>query len=80
MTPYGKLVMRHYPNILASELKKDNIKIFIHGHLHKRDFHMEDGIYIVSPGSIAFSRDKYDEGYLVLEITEDDVKATFIDL
>ena len=79
-TPYGALLMQHKPNISILELKKQKIKIFVYGHLHKRDFHQEDGIYFVSPGSIAFSRDQYSEGYVILDITKEDVKATFFDL
>ncbi len=79
-TPYGKLLMKHIPSISKEELKKNNIKIFVFGHLHKRSFYQEDGIYYISPGSLAFERDKYNEGYIILEITKEGVKGTFYDL
>ena len=79
-TPYGALLMQHKPNITLNELRKEKIKIFVYGHLHKRDFHQEGDIYIVSPGAIAFERDAHEEGYVILDISKEDVKATFFDL
>ena len=79
-TPYGKLLMKHIPTINKSELKKNNIKIFVFGHVHKRSFYEEDGIYYISPGSLAYERDKYNEGYLILDIDTQSVKCTFFDL
>ena len=79
-TPYGKLLMKHIPQINKEDLKKQDIKIFVFGHLHKRSFYQEDGIYYISPGSTCYERDKYNEGYLILDITKDNIKAKFYDL
>lgn len=80
VTPYGKLLMTHIPMNDEKYLIKNNIKIYVFGHLHKRCFKKIDDIYYVSPGSLCFERDKYGEGYCILDISNDDVKVTFYDL
>ena len=79
-TPYGKLLMKHTPYISTKELIDENIKIFVYGHLHKRDFHKNGDIYYISPGSIAYERDNNKEGYVILNIEKDNVTAEFFDL
>ena len=79
-TPNGNILMKHVPYISKDELKKNNIKIFVFGHVHKRSFYEEDGIYYISPGSLSYERDNYNEGYIILEITKEGVKGTFYDL
>ena len=79
-TPYGKLLMKHRPNITKFELDALNIKIFVFGHLHKRAFYKEDGVYFVSPGATSYERDKYNEGYLILNIEKDKIECNFYDL
>lgn len=79
-TPYGNLLMKHIPNLDKKELDKYDVKIFVYGHLHRRDFTYKDEIYYVSPGSIALERDKYENGFCLLEITPDSVKAEFYDI
>lgn len=80
MTPFGKLYVKHIPNISTDELKKMGIKIFIYGHLHRRAFYQRDGIYFISPGSLTYERDEYKEGYVILDIDKDKINAQFIDL
>ena len=79
-TPYGNLLMKHVPNMDIEELKKLNVKIYIFGHLHERHFYQEDGIYFISPGSTSREKDKYPNGYMILDITSEKVQAEFFDL
>ena len=79
-TPYGKLLMQHVPNISYSTLKKENIKIFVHGHTHERRFQNIEGIYYVCPGSTSRERDQYSNGYCILNIEKNSVSATFFDI
>lgn len=79
-TPFGKLLMKHKPNITKFELDAYRIKIFVFGHLHKRCFYQEEGIYYVSPGSISYERDKYNEGYLIINIEKDKIECNFFDI
>ena len=80
ITPYGNLLMKHVPNLSEADLKKQNIKIYIFGHIHERHFYKKDDIYYICPGSTSREKDKYPEGYMILEITSDGVKGTFFDL
>ena len=79
-TPYGNLLMKHVPNMDVDDLKKENIKIFVFGHLHERHFYKEDDIYFVAPGSTCRENDKYNNGYMILDISSSRVEATFFDL
>ena len=76
-TPYGALYMHHEP-VLPMNIKKEyDIKIFIHGHTHRRKFVQENGMYIINPGALAFARDGHDLSYAIVEISEFDVKVEF---
>lgn len=79
MTPYGKLHMEHIPlnDIMVEALKLEGVKIFVHGHTHVRKKECDDGVYTFCPGSLSFPRDNDKGTYLVLEITENEVKSTF---
>lgn len=76
-TPYGNLFMTHEPHMPINIKKEYDIKIFIHGHTHRRKFVQENGLYIINPGSISFSRDGYELSYAILTITENDVQVEF---
>lgn len=82
LTPYGKLHMEHYPvrDIYEASLETEGVKIFIHGHTHVREQRNENGVYTFCPGSLAFPRDNDKGTYLILDITEKEVKATFKEL
>ena len=77
-TPYGNLFMTHIP-YLPEDIKQEyKIKIFIHGHTHKRKLQKDgDGMYIINPGSISFAKDGHDLSYAILTITPDDVSVEF---
>ena len=79
-TPYGKLLMTHAPIVTKEELKEQNIKIYVYGHLHKRVYEKNGEIFYISPGSTCYERDRYNEGYCVLTVTAKSVKARFFDL
>ena len=76
-TPYGPLLMTHSPDVALKTIKENNIKIFIHGHTHRRRFECIDGIYYINPGAISFSRDGFDLSYAIVNITSEIVKVEF---
>ena len=81
-TPYGKLHMEHYPlrDITEASLETEGVKIFIHGHTHVREQRCDGGVYTFCPGSLSFPRDNGKGTYLILDIDEKEVKATFKEL
>lgn len=79
-TPYGFLYMQHKPYFSSNVLNDDNIKIFISGHTHIRQFKKIDNKYFINPGSIAFSRDPLGPSYCILTIDKDNVDCQFYDL
>lgn len=76
-TPYGNILMRHRPDVDEQTLRDNQIKIFIFGHTHRREFKKEGELYIINPGAISFARDKYDYSYALLDITDKTVTADF---
>lgn len=78
-TPYGKLLIQHHPQVPLDIVKQYNIKIFVHGHTHVRKevFDENHQLLIYNPGSISFPRDGKDLSFLILDIDEKNVKATF---
>lgn len=76
-TPYGKLQMHHIPFYSESSYersKKIGVKILIFGHTHIFEDKEVDGIRIINPGSISYSR-RGDEGYVILEISSNKVEV-----
>ena len=76
-TPIGNLLMTHLPYMDAKIVKEYDIKIFIHGHTHRRKFAQENGIYVINPGAISFPRDGYDLSYAIVTISPNEVKVEF---
>ncbi|MCD8203947.1 MAG: metallophosphatase family protein [Coprobacillus sp.] len=77
--PLGKILMKHTP-FTESEIRKykeNGYVIFIHGHTHVRKFEERDGVYIINPGSLYFPRDGLEGCYLVLEVSETELKYEF---
>lgn len=79
-TPYGVLLIKHIGEISIETLKKNNIKIFVFGHTHRRAFSKVDDIYFINPGSISLPRDSHGLSYAILEISKDDVKVNFLNV
>ena len=77
-TPYGYLLMKHIGEVSLDTLKRNNIKIFIFGHTHRRAFSKIDDIYFINPGSISLPRDSFGLSYAILEIDKDGVKVDFL--
>lgn len=76
-TPYGNLLMQHYPQLPQKIISDYNIKVFIHGHTHKRrEEHIGD-LLIINPGSISFTRDNHDGSYVILELDENNIAVHF---
>lgn len=73
----GYIWIQHKPVENISILKKNNVKIFIHGHTHKRRDEVIDGIWFINPGSISFSRDGHDCSYALLELTKGENRLLF---
>ena len=76
-TPYGNLLMTHLPYMNSEIVKEYDIKIFVHGHTHRRKFVLENGIYIINPGAISFPRDGFDLSYAIVNISPNEVKVEF---
>lgn len=76
-TPFGALLIQHYPKIPLDIVIQYNIKIFIHGHTHRRKNEEENGLKIINPGAISFPRDSHDLSFVILEIDEKEVKVNF---
>ena len=74
--PGGYLWIQHYPTIDINILKENNVKLFIHGHTHKRRLEVIDGITFVNPGAISLPRDSYDLSYAIIEIDKE-IKVRF---
>lgn len=76
-TPYGVLLMQHYPTIPHSIINKYKVRIFVYGHAHTRVNKKEEGLIIINPGSIAFPRDGHDLSFAILDISASDVHVEF---
>lgn len=78
-TPFGKIHMEHIPlsDIMVEALKLEGVRIFIHGHTHVRKVEKDGEAYIFCPGSLTYPRDNNKGTYLILEVTEKEVKYTF---
>ena len=79
-TPIGYLLMQHLPYMPSDIMKEYNVKIFIHGHTHRRKFEKKDNVYIINPGAISYPRDGFDLSYAIVTITNDDVDVKFYTL
>jgi putative phosphoesterase len=80
MTPFGKLHMEHYPiysSMMMKMMYQDGIRIFLHGHTHEREEEMLEGVHIYNPGSLVYPHDSDEGTYLILDIDEKGIKATF---
>ena len=81
--PGGKLHMEHKPRLYSMDLanlKANGVTIYIYGHTHKRDDREIEGIRVINPGAISFSRDDHYLSYAIIEINEGEIKATFKEL
>ncbi len=67
-TPIGNILMKHKLIISEEEIKKDDIKIFVHGHTHIPEIRKEQNLIVLCPGSLNFPRSKYQRTYMILEI------------
>ena len=76
-TPYGKLLIQHYPTMPDDIIKQYNIKFFVHGHTHRRENITKNGIAIICPGAIAFDRDGNDLSYMELIVFNDHYEVIF---
>ena len=77
-TPRGYLLMKHFPNLSAKEMK--DIKFFIHGHTHRYKIETQGDVLIICPGSISYPRDDSLGSYAILKIEEDKVEVTIYEL
>ncbi len=82
-TPYGKLYITHgnqLSYINKERLDKLGAKIFIFGHTHMKKAEKIGDSFIFNPGSVTLPRDSQIGSYLVLDITNTEVKYQFIHL
>lgn len=78
--PGGYLWMQHHPSVLIEDLKRHQVRLFIYGHTHRRDYGIREGIYFVNPGAISFARDDYYGSYAIIEINEEKIDVNFYQL
>lgn len=79
-TPYGNLYYTHGHRIhtlTKEKLDKLDAKIFVFGHTHVKMVQKLDDCYVFNPVSATRPRDGRIGSYLVLEITEENVKYEF---
>ena len=76
-TPYGNMLAMHVPYVRDAFLKEHDVKIFVHGHTHRRKYAMQNRFFIVNPGAISYPRDSFDGSFAIMEISEKDVDVTF---
>lgn len=79
-TPYGTLLIQHHPEMPKDIIKEYKVKIFIHGHTHRRKDIEENGIRIINPGSISFSRDGNELSFVIIDINSKSVTTLFSSL
>ncbi len=76
-TPYGTLLIQHHPEIPQNIVKQYNVRIFVHGHTHRRKDLQVGNLRVFNPGSITFPRDLYDLSFLILNIEKDKIEPEF---
>lgn len=75
--PGGFLWMQHRPQVDLKMLKENGVRLFIHGHTHKRRLETIEGITFVNPGALSFARDDYDLSYAIIEINDGNIAVNF---
>lgn len=79
-TPYGKLLIRHKPPFWNGEYHKfaeQGIKVFIHGHTHKRRDEIVEGVRVMNPGSLTNPRDGNFGSYILCKIDKNNIEVIF---
>lgn len=78
-TPYGELLMQHYPldDCDYHSLERQGIRIFIHGHTHEKEDKTVGSLYVFCPGSTSCPEDGDKGSYLVLDISPANVAYLF---
>ncbi|NLB48854.1 MAG: metallophosphoesterase family protein [Erysipelotrichia bacterium] len=79
-TPYGKMYIQHKPHFSHSIIKKENVKICIHGHTHIRRKESLNGIMYINPGAISYARDCFEGSYVILTIDTETIRVNFYTL
>lgn len=77
-TPYGNILMRHYPTLSRDEAK--DIKIFIYGYTHEYDISNRDGIIWLNPGSVSLPRDGSNGTYAIIKLEKEQISIDIIDI
>lgn len=60
--------------------RKNNASLLLYGHTHCRDCRYRDGVYYVNPGSLALPRDGQPPSYAVIDVFEDGMLISHVDL
>ncbi len=78
--PSGKtLLMRHIPLMREDtvEIVRKGFSYFVHGHTHRREDEIREGVHFLCPGSLSKPRDGFYGSYLTMECDERGEKITF---
>lgn len=79
-TSMGNMMLRHSPYLNEDEKENHQIKIYLYGHTHVRHFELIDGVYFINPGSLTRPRDGQYGSYAIIEIENNDIKVSFMNL
>jgi putative phosphoesterase len=79
-TEFGNVyLVHHLSQIPLSDefIWKNNIRIVLFGHTHKRFLQIINGVYYANPGSLTYPRDDHGPSYLLVTLSEKNMDFTF---
>jgi len=79
-SPFGNILLKHKPDASPSFLKKNDIKIYVHGHTHIKACYKKNDIVYICPGAISDPRDDGIPSFIILENNEKEMFCTFYNI
>lgn len=68
------LIYFHY-DLMAKHAKEENCDLVFFGHMHICQDFVEDGVRMLNPGSLAYSRNYSGKSYMLVTLTKEEVLA-----
>ena len=78
-SPFGNILLRHKDDRHVPYLKEHDIKIYIHGHTHRKECYKQNGICYINPGSLVYPRDE-NASYAILNSDEKNCYLAFYEV
>lgn len=72
------LIYYHF-DVMARYAKKQNCDIVFFGHMHICQDISEEGVRLLNPGSLAYSRNRSGKSYMIVSLTPDTIDAQRVD-